>query len=71
MNDTRMFADQIAAGIAQYLPDDGQMECRVVETTKNNNVSRVGLASRSHGTALMPSGLSLGEVLRTDRKTHV
>ena len=54
MNDTRMFADQIAAGIAQYLPDDGQMECRVVETTKNNNVSRVGLSFHREGSRIGP-----------------
>lgn len=54
MNDTRMFADQIAAGIAQYLPDDGQVECKVVETTKNNNVSRVGLSFCREGTNISP-----------------
>lgn len=54
MNETRRFADQIAVGIAQYLPDDQQIECEVVETTNNNNVSRVGLSFHREGSRIGP-----------------
>ena len=46
MNETRMFADKVAAGIVKYFPEDRQMQCRVVETKKNNNVSCVGISFR-------------------------
>lgn len=43
MNETRRFADEIASGIMKYFPEDRQVQCRVVETMKNNNVARVGI----------------------------
>lgn len=54
MNETRMFADEIASGIMKYFPEERQMQCRVVETTKNNNVSRVGITFREAGDNIGP-----------------
>ena len=54
MNETRMFADEVAAGIMKYFPEDRQVQCRVVETKKNNNVSRVGLTFREEGDNVGP-----------------
>lgn len=54
MNETRMFADEVAAGIVKYFPEDRQMQCRVVETKKNNNVSRVGISFREEGNNIGP-----------------
>lgn len=54
MNDTRMFADQVAADIGKYLPEDRQIQCRVVEAKKNNNVSRVGISFREEGYNIGP-----------------
>lgn len=49
MNETRMFADEVAAGIMEYFPEDRQMQCQVVETLKNNNVNRVGITFKENG----------------------
>jgi len=49
MNETRMFADEIASGIMKYFPEDRQMQCQVVETLKNNNVTRVGITFKENG----------------------
>lgn len=54
MNETRMFADEVASGIMKYFPEDRQMQCRVVETTKNNNVNRVGITFREAGDKVGP-----------------
>ena len=49
MNETRMFADEIASGIMKYFPEDRQIQCRVVETMKNNNVNRIGITFKENG----------------------
>lgn len=54
MNETRMFADEIASGIMKYFPEDRQIQCRVVETMKNNNVSRVGVTFHDQGEKVGP-----------------
>lgn len=54
MNETRMFADEIASGIMKYFPEDRQMQCRVVETTKNNNVNRVAITFHEAGGSVGP-----------------
>ncbi len=54
MNETRMFTDEVAAGIVKYFPEDRQMQCRVVETRKNNNVSRVGISFHEQGSNISP-----------------
>ena len=54
MNETRMFADEIASGIMKYFPEDRQIQCRVVETMKNNNVSRVGITFHDQGEKVGP-----------------
>ena len=54
MNETRMFADEIASGIMKYFPEDRQVQCRVVETMKNNNVTRVGITFHEQGDKVGP-----------------
>ena len=54
MNETRMFADEIASGIMKYFPEDRQVQCRVVETMKNNNVTRVGITFHDQGEKVGP-----------------
>lgn len=54
MNETRMFADEVAAGIVKYFPEDRKMQCRVVETRKNNNVSLVGVSFHEQGSNISP-----------------
>ena len=54
MNETRMFAEQVAAEIGKYFPEDRQVQCRVVETRKNNNVNRVGITFREAGDNIGP-----------------
>ena len=54
MNETRMFADEVASGIMKYFPEDRQMQCRVVETMKNNNVARVGITFHDQGEKVGP-----------------
>lgn len=54
MNETRMFADEIASGIMKYFPEDRQIQCRVVETMKNNNVARVGITFHEQGDKVGP-----------------
>jgi len=54
MNETRMFADEIASGIMKYFPDNRQVQCRVVETMKNNNVARVGITFHEQGDKVGP-----------------
>lgn len=34
MNETRLFAEKVVAGIMDYLPEEKEMQCRVVETKK-------------------------------------
>ena len=76
MNETRMFADEVAAGIMKYFPEDRQMQCQVVETLKNNNVSRVGITFKENGRNAGPiiymepyreaaiDGRPMGEILK-------
>lgn len=54
MNETRMFADEIASGIMKYFPEDRQVQCRVVETMKNNNVAHVGITFHEQGDKVGP-----------------
>lgn len=54
MNETRMFADEVAAGIVKYFLKGHPMQCRVVETKKNNNVSRIGISFREEGSKVGP-----------------
>ena len=54
MNETRMFADEIASGIMKYFPENRQVQCRVVETMKNNNVARVGITFHEQGDKVGP-----------------
>lgn len=54
MNETRMFADEVAAGIMKYFPKDHPMQCQVVETKKNNNISRIGITFREEGDNVGP-----------------
>ncbi len=54
MNEIRMFADKVASGIMKYFPEDRQVQCRVVETTKNNNVNRVGITFHEAGENVGP-----------------
>lgn len=54
MNETRMFADEIASGIMKYFPEDRQIQCRVVETMKNNNVARIGITFHDQGEKVGP-----------------
>jgi len=54
MNETRMFADEIASGIMKYFPENRQVQCRVVETMKNNNVTRVGITFHDQGEKVGP-----------------
>ena len=54
MNETRMFADEIASGIMKYFPENRQVQCRVVETMKNNNVTRVGITFHEQGDKVGP-----------------
>ena len=76
MNETRMFADEIASGIMKYFPEDRQIQCRVVETMKNNNVARVGITFHDQGEKVGPviymepyreaatDGRPMGEIMR-------
>lgn len=54
MNETRLFAEKVVAGIMDYLPEEKEMQCRVVETKKNNNVNRVGITFREAGDNIGP-----------------
>lgn len=54
MNETRMFADEVVTGITKYFPEDRQIQCRVVETMKNNNVARVGITFHEQGDKVGP-----------------
>ena len=54
MNETRMFADEVVSGITKYFPEDRQIQCRVVETMKNNNVTRVGITFHDQGKKVGP-----------------
>ena len=54
MNETRMFADEVVSGITKYFPEDRQIQCRVVETMKNNNVTRVGITFHEQGDKVGP-----------------
>lgn len=54
MNETRMFADEVASGIMKYFPENRQIQCRVVETMKNNNVTRVGITFHEQGDKVGP-----------------
>lgn len=54
MNETRQFADQVAAGIMDYFPEGKEMQCSVIETMKNNNVSRVGISFHEQGSNISP-----------------
>lgn len=54
MNETRMFADEVASGIMKYFPEDRQIQCRVVETMKSNNVTRVGITFHDQGEKVGP-----------------
>lgn len=54
MNETRMFADEVASGIMKYFPENRQIQCRVVETMKNNNVTRVGITFHDQGEKVGP-----------------
>lgn len=54
MNETRMFADEVASGIVKYFPENRQIQCRVVETMKNNNVTRVGITFHDQGEKVGP-----------------
>ena len=54
MNETRMFADEVASGIMKYFPEDRQVQCRVVETMKNNNVAHVGITFHEQGDKVGP-----------------
>lgn len=54
MNEARLFAEEVAAGIMEYFPEDQWIQCRVVETKKNNNVSRIGLAFHEEGESAGP-----------------
>ena len=54
MNETRMFADEVVSGITKYFPEDRQIQCRVVETMKNNNVAHVGITFHEQGDKVGP-----------------
>lgn len=54
MNETRMFADEVASGIMKYFPEDRQVHCRVVEVKKNNNVNRVAITFHEAGDNIGP-----------------
>ena len=54
MNETRIFADEVVSGITKYFPEDRQIQCRVVETMKNNNVAHVGITFHEQGDKVGP-----------------
>lgn len=54
MNETRMFADEVVSGITKYFPENRQIQCRVVETMKNNNVAHVGITFHEQGDKVGP-----------------
>jgi hypothetical protein len=54
MNETRLFAEKVVAGIIDYFPEEKEMQCRVIETMKNNNVSRVGISFHEQGSNISP-----------------
>lgn len=54
MNETRLFADEVVSGSMKYFPEDRQIQCRVVETMKNNNVARVGITFHAQGDKVGP-----------------
>ena len=76
MNETRMFADEVVSGITKYFPEDRQIQCRVVETMKNNNVAHVGITFHEQGDNVGPvidmepdreaaiDGRPMGEIMR-------